>query len=203
MKYLYFLILIINQNFSYAQLSEKPFHIEAKYLAGNIDTSIYNGGSLGFEWRFHKYIGVNYNFDLLYKSNQYRHIHTPMGVVGGPILIAAGFSNLFSVNTANSSGFGIAAGIFLLALPDGVSFHLPLAYKWDLSVNANVLGIDFVKDRNSSASWIKYACSFGAKGIYSLNEYFTASIFLESRKTAGYNWGIGGGAGIGVAFGDR
>jgi hypothetical protein len=129
MKSLSISLFTLLLNFAHSQLSEKPFHIEAKYLAGNIDTSIYNVGSLGFEWRFNKYIGVNYNFDLLYKSNQYRHIHTPMGVVGGPILIAAGFSNLFSVNTANSSGFGIAAGIFLLAIPDGVSFHLPLAYK--------------------------------------------------------------------------
>jgi len=126
-----------------------------------------------------------------------------MGVVGGPILIADGFANLFSVNSTNSSGFGIVVGIFLLALPDGVTFHIPLAYKWDLGVNANVLGIDFVKDRYSSSSWIKYACSFGAKGTYSIKDYMTASIFIETRKTAGYEWGIGGGAGLGFCFGDR
>ena len=203
MKYLTILLLLFTLNFAHSQLSEKSFYIEGRYLTGNIDTTIYNGGSLGVEYRFNRYIGINYSFDLLYKNNQFRHIHAPMGLIGGPILIIAGFLNGLSVNSTNSSGFGIGAGILLLALPDGVNFHIPIGYKWDLSVNVNVLGIDFVKDRNSNASWIKYACSFGTKGIYSINENFTASIFLETRKTAGYKWGIGGGAGLGVSFGNR
>lgn len=203
MKSLLIFLFIFSLNLAHSQLSEKPFHLEAKYLGGNVDTSIYNGGSIGFEWRFHEYFGVNYNFDLLYKSNNLRHFHTTMGVIGGPMLIAAGFSNLFSADSTDITGFGIIGGILLLVLPDGVNFHLPLGYKWDISAYANVLGVDFIKDRKSSEKWIKYACSFGAKGVYSINENVTANIFIETRKTAGYRWGIGGGAGLGIAFGDR
>lgn len=189
-------------SFAQAQLTEKKIHLTAKYSFGSIDSAIYQNISAGFEWHVHKYIGINYNFELMFRNDNYRHIHTPMGLIGGPIIILASAVNSFGFY-ANGNGSGIWIGLLILALPDGISGHIPVGYKWDLSPYANILGIDFVKNRNNNDSWIKYACSFGTRVNYSHNENLTFCTFLETRKTAGYPWGVGGGVGIGYAFGER
>lgn len=150
-----------------------------------------------------KYIGLNYNLDLMYRNDQYRHIHAPMGLSGGPILIYSSvvrWLNDDQVGENNSLGFFL--GLLMLALPDGVSGHFSPSYKWDISPYANVLGLDFIKNRENGQTSVKYACSFGARVHYSVLDHLTVSGFLETRKAAGHPWGIGGGFGIGYAFGD-
>ncbi|MEY3237359.1 MAG: hypothetical protein RI883_1460 [Bacteroidota bacterium] len=183
----------------FGQLNEKFINLTAKYSVGKIDTVIYNNFSFTGEIILHKYVGVNYNFDYLLRNDNVRHIHSSMGLIGGPILIGAGFSNLFD-GDSTSKGTMILVGIAILALPDGVSFHIPASYKIDVSPYANVLGLDFIKNRTTNQSYLKYAASFGVKTTYLFNEKFTLAGFVETRKTAGMLWGIGGGIGVGMAF---
>lgn len=199
MKKVVFFLLFMTSFQSVGQLNEKFINLTAKYSAGKIDTAIYNNFSFTGEIILHKYVGVNYNFDYLLRNDNVRHIHSSMGLLGGPILIGAGFSNLFD-GDSTTRGTMILVGIVILALPDGVSFHIPAGYKVDVSPYANVLGLDFVKNRATNQTYLKYAASFGVKTTYLFNEKFTLAGFVETRKTAGMLWGIGGGIGIGIAF---
>ena len=193
---LFFFLIAIQ---CFGQLNEKFINITAKYSLGKIDTANYNNISFTGEIILHKYIGINYNFDYLFRNDNVRHIHSSIGLLGGPILIGAGFSNLFD-GDSTTKGRMILVGIAILALPDGISFHIPAGYKIDVSLYANALGLDFVKNRTTNQTYLKYAASFGVKTTYLFNEKFTLAGFVETRKTAGMLWGIGGGIGIGIAF---
>lgn len=188
------------------QLTEKKFHLTAHYSLGGFDNIMYNEVGLGIEWHVHKNIGLNYNLHYLARNDDYRHIHAPMGAAGGPIVMYASIMNWFDADNFQETGLGrigIIVGFLMIALPDGISGHIPISYKWDLSPYANVLGIDFVKNKLNSDTWIKYACSFGSKVNYSFNETLTFNAYLETRKTAGYSFGFGAGLGAGITFGSR
>lgn len=187
---------------SEAQLTEHKYHLTGKFSLGSIDRATYQNYSLGFEWHLHKNIGINYNLDLLYRNDNFRHIHTPMGLIGGPIIVLASVFNSFGYYSLGGGSGSLWMALLIFALPDGISGHFSFRYKWDISPYANVLGIDFVKNRTNGDNWIKYACSFGSRINYSMNDHLTFTGFLETRKTAGYPFGIGGGVGIGYAFGD-
>lgn len=181
-------------------IGESKFHLYGKYSFGGIDTAFYHNYSLTGEWLVHKNIGLNYNVDLILRNDEVHHIHTTMGLLGGPFLILSSWGS----NADSSSGsFVPILGILLLALPDGVSFHIPIRYRWDLSPYANVLGLDFVKNRAIDEFYIKYACSFGIRTNYIYRERFTLNGFVETRKTAGMKWGFGLGLGAGILFGTR
>jgi hypothetical protein len=185
-----------------AQLTERKFHVYGRYSAGGMDTAVYNHVGIGFEWHVHKNIGLIYNVDLQLRNDDFRHIHAPMGLAGGPLLIYASAARWWNDDEINddSDGLGFLIGFLILALPDGISGHFSPGYKWDISPYANGLGIDFIKNRENGETWIKYACSFGTRVHYSVIDNMTISGFLETRKAAGQPWGFGGGIGFGYAF---
>jgi hypothetical protein len=188
---------------SNAQLTNHMCNLSLKYSAGTIDTALYSNYGFQAEVVVNKYIGISYNFDLLERNDNVRQFHAPMGLLGGPIVIAAGFSNSFDGDTT-SKGLGLVLlGVAMIAIPDGVNFHLPLSPTVDMAVYANVLGIDFIKNRTTDDRTIKYAASFGTKCTYVIRERFTIAGFVETRKTAGIPWSIGGGMGVGVLLGDN
>lgn len=197
-------ILLLFSFVANAQLTQSQFLFSGKYSLGKIDTALYNNYSLNFEIIVHDNIGLNYNFDLCMRNDKVHQVHTPMGLIGGPFLILASLASGSDDEDSTSSfnGMGVI-GFLLLVLPDGVSFHIPAAYRWDISPYANVLGIDFVKNRSTKENWVKYACSFGTKVNYVLNDKFVFSGFMEVRKTAGIPLGFGGGFGVGITFGER
>jgi hypothetical protein len=201
MKTIRILLLLALPFCSFSQLTENKFHFLAKYGIGKVATANYSTVSLAGEWFVHPNIGLNYSFEWMERSDNIRQIHTPMGIVGGPILIVGSF--LSSGGDTTRSGIGAALGILLLVLPDGVSFHLPASYKWDISPYANILGLDFIRDRNMARSYLKYACSFGLKSTYGLTEKIKLTAFLETRQAARFGWSFGGGIGLGMVFGNR
>lgn len=184
------------------QLTNHQFNLYGKYSYGFNSSSNYHNYGLNGELIVHRNFGINYNFDFVDRSDDFRQIHTPMGIVGGPLVIAAGLSNVFDGDSTSSGGLALV-GIVLFFLPEGVSFHQNIGYRWDISPYANLLGIDFIKNRATDESWIKYACSFGVRGTYVLKDRVTFSPFIETRKTASVPWGFGGGFAIGVLFGER
>lgn len=184
------------------QLSTRQFNLYGKYSYGFNSSATYHTYSLTGELIVHNHFGLNYNFDFIDRSDDFRQLHTPMGIVGGPMVIAAGLGNIFDGDSTTSGGLALV-GIVLFFLPEGVSFHQNIGYRWDISPYANVLGIDFIKNRSTDETWLKYACSFGVRGTYVLRDFVTFSPFIETRKTASVPWGFNGGLAIGVLFGER
>jgi hypothetical protein len=187
----------------FSQLTANRFNINTKFSVGKIDSAFYYNPAFTAEIIIHDRFGLNYNLDILKRNDFINQTRVPMGLVGGPIVMAAGFANFADGDTTNGNGFGILLGILMLALPDGVSFHQPLGYRGDISPYVNALGIDFIRNKNTDERLIKYACSFGVKGSFLVKDHFVFSAFLEGRKTAGIPLGFGGGVGVGYAFKKR
>lgn len=202
MKKIYLLLILVVSVSIRAQFTQKSFRLEANGVFGTFGKSPYSGGQIGARWLVSDRIGLRYNFDVLYRSKNHRHIHTPMGLVGGPILIAVGIGNaLDKDSTSSSGGLGILSGILLLALPEGISFHQALGDRFEVSPYANLLGIDFIRNRTSGNNSVKYAFSLGSQISVLLFSKLTAQAFVETRKVAGVPWGFGAGVGLGWAMG--
>jgi len=194
-----------------AQLTVGDGHVFAKYSYGVVDTARFSNYSISGEYFVNEYIGLNYNFDLLFRNDNIRQFHSSVGALAGPPLILIGViasaSNKNNTNNnPNNSNFnlgplGILLGVLILVAPDGISFHIPVSYRWDISPYANVLGLDFVRNKNTNINQFKYAMSFGVKTTYLTYSHFTLNSFVETRKVAGMGWSLGGGFGLGYAIG--
>lgn len=195
------LVLVLSFNGN-SQLSQSKFNLYGKYSVGYLGTASYQDIGLTGEWLVHEKVGILYNFDLTYRSDNFRQIHAPMGLVGGPLVMGIGLGKAWDGDSTTNGGL-ILVGVLMLLVPEGVSYHQPLGYRWDISPYANLLGLDFIKNRTNGEKFIKYSCSFGVRGTYVWREKFTLSPFIETRKAASVPWGIGGGLGIGVLFGKR
>lgn len=191
-----------------AQLTENRAHVWLRYGYGAVDNARYNHFGLSGEFILNRYVGLNYNFDLVYRTDSIRNFHTSVGALAGPPLILIGLLSTVDDDNVDNSDFnlgplGALLGLVILAAPDGVSFHIPASYRWDISPYANVLGLDFVKNRSTGEHWLKYAMSFGVRSTFLTAGNVTLNGFVETRKVAGQGWSIGGGAGVGYAFGKK
>lgn len=188
---------------SFAQLTNYKFHLSGRAGIGTVQSVMYNSYSLNAEFMFKNKLGINYNFDYVTRQDDLRNIHLTMGMLGAPVLFGVGLGKSLDGDTTSSGAFGIIGGLVLLALPDGVSYHISPKYGWDIAPYANILGLDFIKNRETGDEYLKYACSFGVKSSYLIMDRFTVSGFAETRQAAGFGWSIGGGVGIGAVFGKR
>ena len=190
-----------------AQLTEGEGHVFVKYSYGGVDSARYHNYSVSGEYFVNPYLGLNYNFDLMFRNDNIRQFHSSVGALAGPPLILIGVISAASnsSNTDNSQfnlgALGALLGVLILIAPDGVSLHIPVSYKWDISPYANVLGIDYVRNKNTNHNTFKYAMSFGCKTTYLTYSHFTLNAFVETRKVATMGWSFGGGFGIGYAIG--
>lgn len=208
MKKLFILSLLCFGTFSInAQINAHKWHTYAKFSGGKIDSSTYLNGGLSAEYMVFKNIGFNYNLEFQHRSDNYSHLHGSIGSLGGPVIFAlgaaAGLANLGTNNNSNIGFWGMLAGVLVFVMPDGISYHVPVGYKGDIAPYANFLGFDWVRNKQLGYSEFKYACSFGVKGTYSINDRITALGFFETRKSAPTGWGIGAGFGVGYLFGIR
>jgi hypothetical protein len=208
MRPILFSLILLSSLRANAQLSHHfEGHIFAKYSYGVVDSANYHNYSVTGEYFVNPYIGLNYNFDLIFRNDGIRQFHTSMGALAGPPIILFGIFAASKDNTNsefNLGTLGIALGILMLAAPDGVSFHIPLPYyKWDLSPYANVLGLDYRWNKYTHEHRFRYAMSYGVKTTYIAKDRFTLNAFIETRKVAGMGWSFGGGFGLGVALGDK
>lgn len=185
-----------------AQLTSHDANLSLKYSLGKVDSAQYNNFGFQAEFFVNKYIGLNYNFDFIYRNDNFRQHHTPLGLIGGPILIGLGVTKMIDGDSTTRGGMAIV-GLLVLVVPDGVSFHIPVNPSWDISPYANLVGIDFIKNRETNEKSIKYAMSFGSKFTYTANNFITFSAFAETRKTASVPWALGAGVGVGILLGER
>lgn len=208
MKNIFLIVFFVLTGFSsFGQLTSYKWHTFAKFSSGKIDTANYFNVGLSAEYMLFKNIGLNYNLELQRRNDGYNHLHGSIGSVGGPVIFVLGAANgLFNAidgDTSNNTGIGaigMLAGLLVFVLPDGVSYHIPVGYKGDISPYANILGFDWVRNKKMGYSEFKYACSFGVRGSYILSDRLTAIGFIETRKCAPTGWGIGGGIGLGYLF---
>jgi hypothetical protein len=192
-------------------LLDNNFHVYGHFGAGGIGGTEYtaNQGAgysitgLKAEILFKKGWGLNYNFDYQMRKDSITQFHSTMGVVGAPLLMGFGVYKGFDGDTTTKGVGTFLLGLALLALPDGISVHYNVAPGWDVSPYANILGLDFIKDKKNDELFIKYACSFGFKGTYILKDRLTFTAYAETRQAASFGWGFGGGMGIGVVLGKR
>ncbi len=209
MRILLITLLLLFTTTANAQFTSNRWHVLGKYSYGTIDKAQYNNFSLGAEFMPTDRIGLNYNFEFLFRNDDYFHFHSSIGALAGPPLIIIGAIATLSDNddwnddAFNLGPLGVLLGIAVLIAPDGISYHIPVSYKWDLAPYANVLGVDVVRNRDIGKTYFKYAMSYGAKATYMLNDHATLNFFVETRKVAGFNWGFGGGFGFGYAFSSR
>ncbi len=201
------LLLISISFYGAAQLNQMKGNAHFKFSMGKVDTALYQNYSIGGEWIVHDNIGLNYNFDVFLRNDKIWQLHSSAGLIAGPPLIGLGLvswiSNVATNNSADLGAVGVITGILLLILPEGVSFHLPIKYNYDLSAYVNVLGVDFMKNNNIDKSYLRYAATFGGKFTYWNPKNYTIFGFAETRKVAGMGWSIGGGLGLGYTFNKR
>lgn len=201
-RFLIITIAILSAGFGKAQFRSDDTQFSAKYSYGTVGPARYSSYSLCAELFLGDHFSANYNFDLSYSTDGIRNLHTPLGLIAGPPLIALGM--ITSRNETENSPFylgkgGILLGFILLVAPDGFGIHIPIRNHVDISPYANVLGLDFIRDRNNGDHWIKYSCSFGGK-ISFLYKGFSAFVFAEARKPARFEWMKGIGFGVGYYF---
>lgn len=194
---------------SKGQVTNYRWNTYAKLSGGIIDSSRYINGGISAEYMLFKRFGLNYNLEFQHRTDKYNHLHASVGSLAGPPLIVIGLISGLA-NSANDSSIaestfglgylGTLMGLLITILPDGVSYHVPIGYKWDVSPYANVLGFDWIRNREIGYSEFKYSCSFGVRGTYLIKDRLTAIGFIETRKAAPTGWGIGAGIGMGYLF---
>lgn len=194
------IIFLFSITFSFAQFQSDDTHIMGKFSYGTSGAARYNSYGLQMDLFLEDFVSVNYNFDLTYGTDNKRYFHTPLGLIGGPPLIIFGLLSSDSTNAFSLGKGGAVLGLLLLILPDGAALHIPIRDKVDISPYANVLGLDFIKDRNTNEKWIKYSLSLGARFTYLHKSGVTLSLYGEYRKPARFPWMKGIGLSVGYRF---
>ena len=209
MKAFLFTSFFLVQSLLFAQLKENTALVHLKYSVGKIDTAFYQNLAPSVEVMLGKRLGLNYNFDLIYRNDNIFQMHSSPGLIITPLFIKSYFTLFNSNEQDDYEGFDLLmdygflffiVNIFGVVLPEGISYHFPLKEKWDVAPYINALSIDYVKNRNLDEHYLLYSFNFGAKASWYNTNGLTFTTFLESRKTWGMGWGFGGGIGLGYSF---
>ncbi len=208
MKTLFFVLFCFLYNGLSAQYTETGGQLWAKYSLGQVDSARYNNFSVGGEVLLAKRWGLNYNFDFIFRNDNIFQMHSSAGLIIGPFLIGAGIASWAATGDSDGDGqkdanlgaLGIIGGLLVFALPEGVSYHIPIKYNWDVAPYVNILGVDYMKNRNTDEWYLRYAATFGTRLTYWNPKRYTFNAFAETRKVAGMGWSFGGGLGIGYSL---
>lgn len=203
MKLLFTVLLLLSSLCAQAQFNQNKGHVWLKSSFGHVDSANLQTYGVSGEFLIHERIGLNYNIELVHRNDNIYQIHTSAGMLLGPPLIIFGVlssKSNYSGSIFNLGGLGVVAGIILLVAPEGVSYHIPIGYRWDLSPYANFLGVDFMRNNNSDKWYLRYSGSYGVKATFWQDSGLTLNAFSETRKVAGMGWSYGLGIGIGYAF---
>jgi hypothetical protein len=141
----------------------------------------------------------NYNLGSLDTNNLY--VHAPMS------LFAVGPVTRFLTQNSYTIGdfFGsLAVGLLTAVIPEGVAYHYPLAYRYDLSAYANPLGLAIVLSNNPALNErVRYQTNLGVKLTYYSRLGLLANVHTQLNYMGYYGFYPSAGFGIGYAFGSR
>ncbi len=177
--------------------------IAVKYAYGisGQGKSYWNTGITG-EWFLNDRVGLNYNLEFVRPTNDIFHIHSSLGSIAGPPILVLGILNDNGTdNVFNFGKYGVALGLLLLVAPDGIAYHFPVGYRWDVSPYANVLGLDWVRNQTLKTNVFKYSISSGVKVTHWFGNRASAHAFVETRKVLSFPWKFGAGFGVGMCLG--
>ncbi len=153
------------------------------------------------EWHLNTRWSLLYNYSLGAIQTTTYYAHAPMSLFAvGPV------TRFLAQNSFTFGDFFGALGIGLLTalIPEGLAYHYPLAYRWDLSAHANPLGLAYVFDNNFSFNQsIRYDATAGLKLTYYTPVGLHANVHVQTRYTAGYGLYPNAGFGLGYSFGHR
>ncbi|MGV3632502.1 MAG: hypothetical protein ACO1O6_14940 [Bacteroidota bacterium] len=192
-----------------AQPRENSAQVSARYGIGKVDSALYQNTSLGLEVMLGKKWGLNYNFDFIFRNDRIFQIHSTPGFISWPVFVQLFFhpeiaselaGNSNSLLLSNINFLLLFGGIIDTAIPEGVSYHIPLRSNWDIAPYVNALSMDYVRNRNTDKTYLRYSFNFGARLTYWNKNNLTMGAFLETRKVFGMGWAPGGGISFGYSF---
>jgi hypothetical protein len=141
----------------------------------------------------------NYNLGGLDSSKLY--VHAPMSLFAvGPV------TRFLSQNSFTFSDFlgALAVGALTALIPEGVAYHYPLAYRYDLSAYANPLGLSLVfTDFYMLDKGVRYHTNLGCKLTYYSRFGVLANVHTQLNYLGSYGFYPSAGFGLGYAFGHR
>lgn len=197
---IYFLILVFFCLFDtskiHAQFEQAKWEFYGKYSFGFVDKTNYSYVGFNMERQFHPNWTLNWNLELLGRRDDIFQLHGSMGLIGGPAYMG------YALNQPTwGNGYivgNIILGLMIMAAPDGISYHFPIAYRWDLSPYANVLGFDWVQyNEMEGFAHLFYSASAGVRCSYWMTDRFFVKGFIETRKAGPLGWNYGGGIALG------
>ncbi|MFM7007318.1 MAG: hypothetical protein ACKOWX_08690 [Flavobacteriales bacterium] len=158
-------------------------------------------------WNLQGELHINARWSLLYNYNlgsidtNNLYFHAPMSLYAvGPVTRFLA-QNSYTITDFFSS---LAVGLLTALIPEGVAYHYPLAYRYDLSTYANPLGLAFVFSTNPALDQrIRYQTNVGVKLTYYSRLGLIANVHTQLNYTGYYGFYQSAGLGIGYAFGSR
>ena len=181
---------------SHAQFDHAKWEFYGKYSYGFVDNTTYSYVGFNMEHQFRPNWTLNWNLEFLNRKDSIFQVHGSMGLIGGPAFMGWAINHSSFGN--GEIGGSILLGIMIMAAPDGISYHIPISYRWDLSPYANILGFDWVQYNNSEGlKYLMYSASAGVRCTYWFMDRFFAKAFIETRKAGPLGWNVGGGLALG------
>jgi hypothetical protein len=191
---LFFLTLFVafgSSNQSAAQMEASKWQHYPKISMGLTGNTSYINYGWTSEYQFRPKWTLNWNLEVQARMDSIVQLHGSMGLIGGPAFMGWAINNSW---TPKGIGTSILIGLMIMAIPDGISYHIPVGYRWDISPYVNVLGFDYVPaDSDVGKNYLLYSASAGVRCSYWFADRFFAKAFVETRK-AGYlefNYGLG------------
>lgn len=187
---------ILRYSKSYSQFENAKWEFYGKYSFGFVDKTNYSYVGFNMERQFRTNWTLNWNFEVLGRRDDIFQLHGSMGLIGGPAYMGYALKNPLWGNGYVAGS--IILGLMIMAAPDGISYHIPIAYRWDLSPYANVLGFDWVQyNEIDGLSHLMYSASAGVRCSYWITDRFFVKGFVETRKAGTLGWNFGGGLALG------
>lgn len=193
---LFLLSILAHPTRSNAQVDQAKWQFYPKYSFGFVDHTNYSYVGMTGEYQFRPKWTLNWNLEVSARRDDIFQVHGAMGLIGGPAFMGWAITNTTWGNGGIASS--ILLGLMIMAVPDGVSYHIPLAYRWDLSPYANVLGFDWVQyNQSDGLQHLMYSVSAGVRCSYWMSDRFFTKVFVETRKAGTLGWNVGGGLAVG------
>ncbi|MEN9699194.1 MAG: hypothetical protein RLZZ301_392 [Bacteroidota bacterium] len=156
----------------------------------------------GFQGEYHlnSHWSLLFNYSIYLMDSTSGCIHIPMGMAVMPKVTGFLVSTSYTLGGVTSS---ILIGALVALIPEGIAYHYPLKYRWDLAAFANPFGISFYSASNSSEFQKLYDPSTGVKLTYYSRFGIHANVFAQTRFISQFGVYPDAGVGIGYSFGHR
>ena len=191
---LFLFSLLFTLGFSFAgngQMDASKWQHYPKYSMGFAGKTFYANYGWTSEYQFQPKWTLNWNFEVQSRMDSILQLHGSMGLIGGPAFMGWAINKSW---TPKGIGTSIVLGLMIMAIPDGISYHIPISYRWDISPYVNVLGFDFVPAiSDAGKNYLLYSASAGVRCSYWFADRFFAKAFIETRKAGflEFNYGLG------------